>query len=80
MVSGQGRVRLLNRDECSFEYEITAVQGEFRVVITSYERWLHSAAKGDFEYPKPISGYMADVRQAIAQRIKDDKKNKFDVI
>ena len=78
MASGQGRVRLLNRDEYSFEYEITAVQGEFRVVITSYERWLHS--KGDFEYPKPITGYMADVRQAIAQRIKDDKTNKFDVI
>jgi hypothetical protein len=80
VASGQGRVRLLNRDDYSFEYEITAIQGEFRVVITSYERWLHSAAKGDFEYPKSISGYMADVRQAIAQRIKDDQTKEFDVI
>ena len=45
---GQGRVRILNRDKHSFEFEITAFQGEFTVVFTSYERWMHKAASGEY--------------------------------
>ena len=60
--SGQGRVRILTRDEHGFDFEITAFQGEFSVVFTSYERWMHSSASGDFEYPKSILEYKADVR------------------
>ena len=39
--SGQGRVRILTRDEHSFDFEITALQGKFTVIFTTYERWMH---------------------------------------
>ena len=33
----------------SFDFEITALQGEFSAAFTSYERWMHSSATEDFE-------------------------------
>jgi hypothetical protein len=62
-MSGQGRLRILNRDEHSLEYEITAVQGKFRVAFTSHERWMHSSDNGDFEFRKSIFEYMEDLRK-----------------
>ena len=59
---GQGSVNILNRNEHSFEFVITALQGKFIVIFTSNERWMHSSANGDFEYPKSIDEYMADIR------------------
>jgi hypothetical protein len=79
-VSGQGRVRILNRNKHRFSFEITALQGIFSVVFTSYEKWMHKAANGDFEYPKSIFEYMTDIRQIIAQKIEDDHTRTFDVI
>ena len=38
---GQGNVRILSRDEHSFDFEITALQGKFTVIFTTYERWMH---------------------------------------
>ena len=78
--SGQGRIRILNRDKHSFDYEITALQGNFRVDFTSKERWMHKAANGEFEYPKSIDEYKADIRKDIAQKIEDDRTGTFDVI
>ena len=78
--SGQGYVRILRRDEYGFDYEITALQGEFSAVFTSYERWMHRAANGEFEYAKSIFEYMADVRKAVENKIADDRTGAFDVI
>ena len=78
--SGQGRIRILKRDEHGFDFEITATQGEFSAVFTSYERWMHSSANGDFEYPKSIIEYISDVRKIIEQAIEDDPTGTFDVI
>ena len=77
---GQGSVKILNRDEHSFDFEITALQGKFSVNFTSYERWMHSSAKGDFEYRKSLDEYMADIRQVIAKEIEKDDTGIFDVI
>ena len=78
--SGQGRVRLLKRDERGFDFEITAFQGEFSAVFTSYERWMHRAGKGEFEYRQSISEYMADLRKAIENSLENDRTGTFDVI
>ena len=79
-MSGQGRVRILKRDEQSFDYEITAVQGKFRVAFTSHERWMHSSDKGDFEFRESIFEYMEYLRKDMEQRIRDDHTGTFDVI
>jgi hypothetical protein len=50
------------------------------VDFTSKERWMHKAASGDFEYPKSIDEYKADIRKDIAQKIEDDRTGTFDVI
>lgn len=63
--TGNGCVRILNWDEKSFDYEITAFQGEFTVKFTSNERWMHRAATGDFTYLKSIDQYKADLRDII---------------
>ena len=79
--SGQGRVRILNRDQHSFDFEITAFKDTFTVYFTSYERWMQSSANGDFEYPKSVFEYMADLRTVIEQRLIDDEPpGTFDVI
>jgi hypothetical protein len=41
---------------------------------------MHKAANGDFEYPKSIIEYIADIRNIIAQKIDDDHTGTFDVI
>ena len=46
----------------SFIFEITVFADELKAVFTSYERWMHSSAKGDFEYRKSLDEYMADIR------------------
>ena len=81
MTSGQGRVKIINRNENSFEYEVTAIQGTFRVAFSTSEKWMHTSTNGDFEYKKSVFEYMADLRTEIAQRIKDDEASgTFDVI
>jgi hypothetical protein len=50
------------------------------VVFTSYERWMHRVANGEFEYPKSINEYIAQVKQTIANNIKDDTTGLFNVI
>jgi hypothetical protein len=51
------------------------------VYFTSYERWMQSSANGDFEYPKSVFEYMADLRTVIEQRLIDDEPpGTFDVI
>jgi hypothetical protein len=50
------------------------------VYFTSYERWMHYAANGEFEYPKSIDEYIAEVKQSIAKNINDDTTGQFDVI
>jgi hypothetical protein len=60
--SGQGHVRILNRYEHSFDFEITVFHGEFTVEFTSYERWMHRTATGEFKYRKSILLYIEDVR------------------
>ena len=78
--SGQGRVRMLKRDEHGFDYEITAFQGEFSAIFTSYERWMHRAGKGEFDYRQSVSEYMADLRKAIEIALENDRTGAFDVI
>jgi hypothetical protein len=41
---------------------------------------MHLSANGEFEYPKPIFLYIADIRKVIAQRIEDDHTGTFDDI
>jgi hypothetical protein len=31
-----------------------ALQGKYTVTFTSYERWMHNSATGEFEYPKGV--------------------------
>ena len=48
--------------------------------FTSYERWIHSSANGDFKYPKTMFDYMADVWKVIAKETENDHSGTFDVI
>lgn len=41
---------------------------------------MHTAANGEYEYPKSMFEYTADIKKMIAQRIEDDPSGKFDVI
>lgn len=78
--SGQGRVKIINRNENSFEYEITAVQGLFTVTFITSEKWLHSANR-DYEYRKSEFEYKEDLQRVIDQKLKEDEeKGSFDVI
>jgi hypothetical protein len=63
---GQGRVRILNRNENSFDVDLTAIQGKFTVIFTTYEKWVHKSTTGEFEYHKSIFEYMSEVRNVIS--------------
>ena len=77
---GQGHLRIFNLDEHSFEFEITAFQGEFSGVFAIKERWMHKANTGEYEYPKSMLEYMADLKKTIGRRIEDDPSGQFDII
>jgi hypothetical protein len=77
---GQGRLRIFNLDEHSFEFEITAFQGEYSGVFDIKERWMHRAASGEYEYPKSLLVYMKDLKKTIGQKIEDDPSGGFNII
>lgn len=78
--TGNGRVRIFERNNQSFKFEITVYTGEFRVVFTSHERWMHRAKDGEFKYFKPLCEYIKDVRCLVAKKIENDTTGNFDVI
>lgn len=41
---------------------------------------MHSKANGDYEYPKTMFEYMADLRLVIANEIENDHTGTFNVI
>lgn len=62
---GIGRSEIKSRNSSTIEYEITAWQGEYRVVFTSHERWTHRVASGDYSYEKPTFQYMEILQKEI---------------
>jgi hypothetical protein len=52
--SGDGHVRVMNRTDHGFDYEITSIKGKYTVNFTSYERWMHKCDTGEFYHPKAI--------------------------
>jgi hypothetical protein len=78
--TGDGGVRIFDRKEHSFDYEITARKGTYSVNFSSYERWNHKVTSGEFKYRQPMHDYIKDLRETIANRIKDDHAGTFDVI
>ena len=75
-----GTSTIISRNASTIEYEITASQGEYRVVFTSKERWIHRVESKDYIYRQTEFGYMDDLQKEIEAKIIADATGTFPVI
>jgi hypothetical protein len=60
--TGNGRLRIFERNKRSFKFELTVYTGEYTVVFTSHERWMHKASTKEFKYRKSMIEYKEDIK------------------
>ena len=80
--TGNGRLRIFERNKRSFKFELTVFTGEYSVVFTSHERWMHKASTStkEYKYRKSMPEYKKDIKQEVANEIEKDTTGNFDVI